>query len=93
MISRYFQTVRRVREAWKWGNMFGLSLFHPSRQSNPSPRRSHVGRRKIQISPPPGKEDWSNALPHALSPPSYKFKVQRTLTEFGPPVEKQTEME
>ena len=30
MISRPFQTVRRMREAW----MFGLSLFRPSRQSN-----------------------------------------------------------
>ena len=30
IISRSFQTVRRVREAW----MFGLCLFRPSRQSN-----------------------------------------------------------
>ena len=43
-------------------HMFGLSLFRPSRQSNPSPRRSHVGRRKSQISPPPGEQDWSNVL-------------------------------
>ena len=39
------------------------SLFRLSRQSNPSPRRSHVRRRKIQISPPLGEQDWSNALP------------------------------
>ena len=43
--------------------MFGLSLFHPNRQSNPSQRPSHVRQRKIQISPPPGEPDWSNALP------------------------------
>ena len=30
MISRSFQTVRRMREAWK----FGLFFFRPSRQSN-----------------------------------------------------------
>ena len=66
MISRSFHTVRRVREAWKWEvgkHMFRLSLFLPSRRSNPSPPRFHVGRRKIQISPPPGEQDWSNALP------------------------------
>ena len=44
-------------------HVFGLSLFRPSRQSNPSPRRAHVGRREIQISPPRGEQDWSNALP------------------------------
>ena len=27
------------------------------------PRQSHVGQRNIQISPPPGDQDWSNALP------------------------------
>ena len=43
--------------------MFGLSLFRPSRQSNPSQCRSHVRQRKIQISPPSGEPDWSNALP------------------------------
>ena len=43
--------------------MFGLSLFRPNRQSNPSQRRSHVRQRKIQISPSPGEPDWSNALP------------------------------
>ena len=60
IISRSFQTVRRVREEW----MFGLSLFRPSRQSNiSSPRRSHVGWRNIQIFPPPWEHDRSNALP------------------------------
>ena len=42
--------------------MFGLSLFRPSRQSNTS---------KIQISPPLGEQDHSNALPQGTikSPP------------------------
>ena len=42
--------------------MFGLSLFRPSRQSNIS---------KIQISPPLGEQDHSNALPQGTikSPP------------------------
>ena len=39
MISRSFQTVRRMREAWKWERMFGLSLFRPSWQSNISTSR------------------------------------------------------
>ena len=57
MISRSFQTVRRVREAWMFSR--------PSRQSNiPTsvPRRSHVGRREIQTFPPPAEQDRSNAL-------------------------------
>ena len=34
-------------------------LFLPGRQSNQYP---HVGRRKIQIFPPPGEQDQSNAV-------------------------------
>ena len=43
--------------------MFGLSLFRPSRPSNTS---------KIQISPPLGEQDHSNALPQGTikSPPN-----------------------
>ena len=63
-------------------HMFRLSLFRPSRQSNPSPRRSHVGRREIQISPPPGEQDFFKCLtpeptktmkspPHALPPTGF----------------------
>ena len=56
--------------------MFGLSLFRPGRQSNPSrPCRSHVGRRKIQISPPTGEQDWSNALPQGLQRQSNPFPM------------------
>ena len=77
-------------------HMFGLSLFRPSRQSNPSPRRSHVGRRKIQISPSPGEQDWSNPGPtktiksplHALPPtppphpPLHRLYVDRCIKEM-----------
>ena len=74
-------------------HMFGLSLFRPSRQSNPSPRRSHVGRRKIQISPSPGEQDWSNPEPtktiksplHALPPPPpqlHRLYVDRCIKEM-----------
>ena len=71
--------------------MFGLSLFRPSRQSNPSPRRSHVGRSKIQISPSPGEQDWSNPGPtktiksplHALPPrPLHRLYVDRCIKEM-----------
>ena len=76
-------------------HMFGLSLFRPSRQSNPSPgrslRRSHVGRRKIQISPSPGEQDWPNPGPtktiksplHALPPrPLHRLYVDRCIKEM-----------
>ena len=74
--------------------MFGLSLFRPSRQSNPSPRRSHVGQRKIQISPPLGEQDWSNTLPQGqqrqsnphpmpcLPPPPHRLYVDRCIKEM-----------
>ena len=63
-ISRSFQTVRRVSEAWE------------SQES--AVKYLHVGRRKIQIYPPPGEQDQSNALlqgqqrqsnPHPMPPP------------------------
>ena len=77
MISRSFIPDRTSRalsvEVGK--HMFGLSLFRPSRQSNPSPRRAHVGptsgprrarvgRREIQISPPPGEQDYIGQMPY-----------------------------
>ena len=51
------------------------------------------GKRRLVKCLTPCPTKTIKSPPHALSPPSYKFKVQRTLTEFGPPVEKQTEME
>ena len=63
--------------------MFGLSLFRPSRQSNPSPRRSHVGRRKIQISPSPGEQDWSNPGPtKTIKSPLHRLYVDRCIKEM-----------
>ena len=51
---------RRVREAWKRGNICSVSVsfVRVGIQIHP-----HVGRRKIQISPSPGEQDRSNALP------------------------------
>ena len=59
MISRYFQTVRRMREAWKWETYVRSQSF----SSESAVKYLHVGRRKIQISPPLGEQDQSNALP------------------------------
>ena len=59
MISRSFQTVRRMREAWKWETYVRSQSF----SSESAVKYLHVGRRKIQISPPLGEQDQSNALP------------------------------
>ena len=75
IISRSFQTVRRVREAW----MFGLSLFRPSRQSNiPTsvPRRAKKcsniplpGITRSVKCPTPGPTKTIKSPPHPLPPP------------------------
>ena len=76
MVSRSFQTTCRVREAWKWGNIYSVSVSFVRVGSQIHP---HVGQRKIQMSPPPGEQDWSNALPqgqqrqsnpHPMPPPA-----------------------
>ena len=59
MISRSFQTVRRMREAWKRETYVRSQSF----SSESAVKYLHVGRRKIQISPPLGEQDQSNALP------------------------------
>ena len=59
MISRSFQTIRRMREAWKWETYVRSQSF----SSESAVKYLHVGRRKIQISPPLGEQDQSNALP------------------------------
>ena len=53
MISRSFQTVRRMREAW-WGETYVRSQ---SFSSESAVKYLHVGRRKIQKSPPLGEQD------------------------------------
>ena len=80
-ISRSFQSVRLMREGWKRERYVRSQCF----SSESAVKFLHVGRRKIQISPPLplGEQDQSNALPipqgqqrqsnarppHALPPP------------------------
>ena len=59
MSSRSFQTVRRMREAWKREAYVRSQCF----SSESAVKYLHVGRRKIQISSPLGEQDQSNALP------------------------------
>ena len=59
MISRSFQTVRRMHEAWKRETYVRSQSF----SFELAVKYLHVGRRKIQISPPLGEQDQSNALP------------------------------
>ena len=51
MISRSFQTVRRMREAWKWETYVRSQSF----LSKSAVKYLRVGRRKIEISPSPGR--------------------------------------
>ena len=50
-----------MREAWK-GETYVQSQSQ-SFLSESAVKYLHVGRRKIQIPPPPGEQDQSNALP------------------------------
>ena len=59
MTSLSFQTVWRMREAWKRETYVRSQSF----SSESAVKYLHVGRRKIQISPPLGEQDQSNALP------------------------------
>ena len=59
MSSRSFQTVRRMREAWKREAYVRSQCF----SSESAVKYLHVGRRKIQISSALGEQDQSNALP------------------------------
>ena len=59
MISRSFQTVRRIREAWKRETYVRAQSF----SFESAVKYLHMRRRKIQISPPLGEQDPSNALP------------------------------
>ena len=59
MVSRSFQTVRRMREEWEWETYVRSQSF----SSESVVKYLHVGRRKIEISPPLGEQDQSNALP------------------------------
>ena len=59
MTSCSFQTVWRICEAWKRETYVRSQSF----SSESAVKYLHVGRRKIQISLPPGEQDQSNALP------------------------------
>ena len=59
MTSWSFQTVRRMREAWQRETDARYQSFSPKS----AVKYIHVGRRKIQISLPPGEQHQSNALP------------------------------
>ena len=59
MTSWSFQTVRRMREAWKRETYVRSQSF----SSESAVKYLHIGRRKIEISPPLGEQDQSNALP------------------------------
>ena len=48
-----------MREAWKWETDVPSQSFSPKS----AVKYLHVWRRKIQISPPLGEQDQSNALP------------------------------
>ena len=89
MISRSFQTVRRMRQAWKWETWFGLSLFRPSRQSNISTKKdSNIpfpGRTRSVKCPTPGPTKTIKSLPHALPPTPlylYCWDDVRTILSF-----------
>ena len=48
-----------MREAWKWETDVPSQSFSPKS----AVKYLHVGRRKIQMSPPLGEQDQSNTLP------------------------------
>ena len=73
MTSSSFQTLRRMREAWKRETYVRCQSF-----SELAVKYLHVGRRNIQISPPlgeqeqcptPGPTNTIKSPPHALPPP------------------------
>ena len=59
-----------MREAWK------RETYVQSFSSESAVKYLHVGRRKIQISPPPGEQDQSNALPFATNDKTVYLDLQ-----------------
>ena len=64
MIPRSFQTVRRVREAWKWGKMCSVSVpfvrvvVRVGTQIHPDIGPTS-GEERLKYSPPTGRdENW-----------------------------------
>ena len=71
MISRSFQTVRRMREAWKRETY----VRSQSLSSESAVEYPHIGRGKIQISPSLGEQDQSNAPPQGRQRQSYTINI------------------
>ena len=87
MISRPFQTVRRMREAWKGETYVRSQSF----SSESAVKYLHVGRRKIQISPgrtrsvkcpTPGPTKTIKSPPHALPSPR-RHNIDRCINSVG----------
>ena len=58
-----------MREAWKEETYVRCQSF----SSESAVKYLHVGRRKIQIPPPPGEQDQSNVLPQGQQRESPQF--------------------
>ena len=76
-ISRSFQTVRRMREAWKRGNIYSVSVSFVRVGSQISPHRAKKdsnipspGRTRSVKCPTPGPTKTIESSRHALAPPS-----------------------
>ena len=76
MISRSFKTVRRLREAWKQGNVFLVTVSFVRVGSQISPRRAKKdsnilspGRTRSVKCPTPGPTKTIKSPPHALPLP------------------------
>ena len=76
LVSGSFQTVRRMREAWKWEHMFGLSLCRPSRQSN----ISKSGEERFKYPLP-----WENKISQMPYPRANKDNQIPTPCPASPP--------
>ena len=61
-----------MREAWKRETYVRSQSF----SSKSAVKYLHVGRRKIQISPSPGEQDQSNALPFATNDKAVYLDLQ-----------------
>ena len=72
-----------MREAWKGETYVRSQSF----SSESAVKYLHVGRRKIQISPPPGEQDQSNALPQGQqrqsNPPPMPYLPPAGFTLIG----------
>ena len=80
MTSWSFQTVRRMREAWKWETDVPSQSFSPKS----AVKYLHVGRRKIQICPSHGRTRSVKALPQGQQRQSNPHPIPCLLPPFPP---------